>query len=46
MTQALLDEGHRALGLCNVAIGFQREFAGIFGVEPDACSSITWGSTT
>jgi 6-phospho-beta-glucosidase len=34
VTQALLDHGHRALGLCNVAIGFQREFAGRFGVEP------------
>jgi 6-phospho-beta-glucosidase len=34
VTQALLDEGHRALGLCNVAIGFQREFAAHFGVEP------------
>ena len=35
VTQALLDHGHRALGLCNVAIGFQREFARHFGVEPD-----------
>jgi 6-phospho-beta-glucosidase len=35
VTQALLDEGHRALGLCNVAIGFQRELARRFGVEPD-----------
>ncbi len=34
VTQALLDRGHRALGLCNVAIGFQRRFAGLFGVEP------------
>jgi 6-phospho-beta-glucosidase len=34
VTQALTDEGHRALGLCNVAIGFQRRFAGMFGVEP------------
>lgn len=34
VTQALLDEGHRALGLCNVAIGFQRRFAAHFGVEP------------
>jgi 6-phospho-beta-glucosidase len=34
VTQALLDQGHRALGLCNVAIGFQREFAGHFGVTP------------
>ena len=35
VTQALLDEGHRAIGLCNVAIGFQREFAKMFGVTPD-----------
>jgi 6-phospho-beta-glucosidase len=35
VTQALLDGGHRALGLCNVAIGFQRRFAERFGVEPN-----------
>ena len=35
MTQALLDEGHRALGLCNVAIGFQRRFAAHFDVAPE-----------
>ena len=35
VTQALIDAGHRAIGLCNVAIGFQRRFASIFGVEPD-----------
>jgi 6-phospho-beta-glucosidase len=34
VTQALLDHGHRALGLCNVAIGFQRQYADMFGVEP------------
>ena len=28
VTRALLDAGHRAVGLCNVAIGFQRRFAG------------------
>jgi 6-phospho-beta-glucosidase len=33
VTRALLDDGHRALGLCNVAIGFQRRFAGWLGVE-------------
>jgi 6-phospho-beta-glucosidase len=38
VTQALLDEGHRAIGLCNVAIGFQRRFASHFGVEPDRVS--------
>ena len=34
VSQALLDEGHRAIGLCNVAIGFQRDFAEIFDVDP------------
>ena len=36
VTQALLDEGHRAIGLCNVAIGFQRRFARLLGVAADA----------
>ena len=35
VTQALLDEGHRAVGLCNVAIGFQRRLAQRFSVEPE-----------
>lgn len=35
VTQALLDNGHRAIGLCNVAIGFQREFAKRYGVAPE-----------
>jgi len=34
VTRALLDAGHRAIGLCNVAIGFQRSFARMLGVEP------------
>jgi 6-phospho-beta-glucosidase len=34
VTQALLDRGHRAVGLCNSAIGFQRRFAALLGVEP------------
>ena len=34
VTRALLDGGHRAIGLCNVAIGFQRRFAGWLGIEP------------
>ncbi|QDZ14833.1 6-phospho-beta-glucosidase [Humibacter ginsenosidimutans] len=34
VTRALLNEGHRAVGLCNVAIGFQRHFAGMLGVAP------------
>jgi 6-phospho-beta-glucosidase len=32
VTRALLDAGHRAVGLCNVAIGFQRRFAKTLGV--------------
>ena len=35
VTRSLLDHGHRALGLCNVAIGFQRSFARMLGVEPE-----------
>jgi 6-phospho-beta-glucosidase len=35
VTQALADAGHRSVGLCNVAIGFQRRFAARFGVEPE-----------
>jgi 6-phospho-beta-glucosidase len=34
VTRALLDAGHRAVGLCNVAIGFQRAAARMLGVEP------------
>jgi 6-phospho-beta-glucosidase len=34
VTQALSDAGHRAIGLCNVAIGLQRRFATLFGVDP------------
>ena len=34
VTRALLDAGHRAVGLCNVAITFQRLFARLLGVEP------------
>jgi 6-phospho-beta-glucosidase len=35
VTRSLLDAGHRAVGLCNVAIGFQRKFARLLGIEPD-----------
>ncbi len=34
VTQALLDAGYRAVGLCNVAIGVQRWIASRYGVEP------------
>ncbi|MFJ3661009.1 6-phospho-beta-glucosidase [Streptomyces sp. NPDC090119] len=34
VTRALLKEGHRAVGLCNVAIGLQRKFAALLGTEP------------
>jgi 6-phospho-beta-glucosidase len=35
VTRALLDAGHRAVGLCNVAINFQRDAARLLGVEPE-----------
>ncbi|HEX3454022.1 MAG TPA: 6-phospho-beta-glucosidase [Gaiellaceae bacterium] len=35
VTRSLLDAGHRAVGLCNVAITFQRSFARLLGVEPE-----------
>jgi 6-phospho-beta-glucosidase len=34
VTRALLDAGHDAVGLCNVAIGFQRQIAEHRGVAP------------
>jgi 6-phospho-beta-glucosidase len=35
VTRSLLDHGHQAVGLCNVAIGFQRTFARMLGVGPE-----------
>jgi 6-phospho-beta-glucosidase len=35
VTRALLDAGHRAIGLCNVAINFQRQIAALLGVSPE-----------
>ena len=35
VTRALLDDGHQAVGLCNVAINFQRDSARLLGVEPE-----------
>ncbi|MET8540452.1 6-phospho-beta-glucosidase [Kitasatospora sp. NPDC004799] len=35
VTRALRGAGHKAVGLCNVAIGFQRKFAGHLGVDPE-----------
>jgi 6-phospho-beta-glucosidase len=35
VTRALLDAGHRAIGLCNVAISFERTVAPWLGVEPE-----------
>ncbi len=35
VTQALVDEGHRAVGLCNVAIHVQRRIGHYLGVDPD-----------
>ncbi|WP_371671501.1 6-phospho-beta-glucosidase [Streptomyces sp. NBC_00289] len=34
VTRALLQAGHKAVGLCNVAIGFQRKFAALLGLTP------------
>ncbi|MEU3952907.1 6-phospho-beta-glucosidase [Streptomyces achromogenes] len=34
VTRALLRAGHRAVGLCNVAIGFQRKFATLLDTAP------------
>ncbi len=34
VTQALLDAGHRAVGLCNVAIGLQKRLAALLDVDP------------
>ncbi|WP_309116762.1 6-phospho-beta-glucosidase [Saccharothrix sp.] len=36
VTRALLQAGHRAVGLCNVAITFQRWTSALLGVAPDA----------
>jgi 6-phospho-beta-glucosidase len=35
VTRALVDHGHRGVGLCNVAITFQRRFAALLDVEPE-----------
>jgi 6-phospho-beta-glucosidase len=35
VTRSLLDAGHRAVGLCNVAITTQRKLAAMLGVEPE-----------
>ncbi|WP_030297346.1 6-phospho-beta-glucosidase [Streptomyces katrae] len=34
VTRALLQAGHKAVGLCNVAIGFQRKFAALLELAP------------
>ncbi|MFI9027569.1 6-phospho-beta-glucosidase [Streptomyces sp. NPDC053560] len=34
VTRALLTAGHKAVGLCNVAIGFQRKFARLLDAAP------------
>jgi 6-phospho-beta-glucosidase len=35
VTKALLDAGHRAVGLCSAAMVFQRHFARVLEVEPE-----------
>jgi 6-phospho-beta-glucosidase len=34
VTRALFEDGHRAVGLCNVAIGLQRRIAALIGTQP------------
>ena len=46
VTRALLDDGHRAIGLCNVAIGFQRQFARVARRRAGAASSSTRSAST
>src|ERR1700734_713544 len=41
VTRALLDAGHRAVGLCNVAIGFQRLFARLLAAHGEEIASHT-----
>ncbi|MFD4673562.1 6-phospho-beta-glucosidase [Lentzea sp. NPDC058450] len=36
VTRALLQEGHKAIGLCNVAITFQRWTSALLGVDPSS----------
>jgi 6-phospho-beta-glucosidase len=43
VTQALLDHGHRAIGLCNSAIGFQRQFASLLEVEQERVQPVHVG---
>jgi 6-phospho-beta-glucosidase len=38
VTRALLSQGHKAVGLCNVAIGLQRRFARMLGVTSEQVS--------
>jgi 6-phospho-beta-glucosidase len=38
VSRALLQAGHRALGLCNVAIGLQRYFAALLDLAPENVS--------
>lgn len=35
VTRALLQAGHKAVGLCNIAVNLQRKFARLLGVEPE-----------
>jgi 6-phospho-beta-glucosidase len=36
VTKALLDEGHKAVGLCSAAMVFQRHFAKVLEIAPDS----------
>ncbi|MFI5612347.1 6-phospho-beta-glucosidase [Amycolatopsis sp. NPDC051903] len=43
VTRALLQEGHRAVGLCNVAINLQRKFAKLLGASTEAVRLVHTG---
>ena len=43
VTRALLEAGHKAVGLCNVAIGLQRKFATLLDVSPDRLQLAHYG---
>ncbi len=43
VTRALLEQGHRAVGLCNFAIGLERKLALFLGVAPEQVRVLTAG---
>ncbi|CAN5908364.1 6-phospho-beta-glucosidase [soil metagenome] len=43
VTRALLDDGHRTVGLCNFAVGLERRLAGFLEVSSDRVQVVTAG---